>query len=206
MLLEIHPDNPNSRQISQAVSCLKKGGVIIYPTDTVYAFGCDINSKSAVEKICKLRGIKPEKANFSFICSDLSHLSEYAKQVSTPTFRVMKSVLPGPYTFILNASSIVPKLFKSKKKSVGIRVPDNRIAQALVEELGHPIMSASLKDEDELLEYTTDPYNIYERYKNQVEVVVDGGFGKNAPSTVIDCTGNDPEVIREGLGDVSGLF
>ena len=177
MLLEIHPENPNPRQISQAVECLKKGGVIIYPTDTVYAFGCDINSKNSVEKICKLRGIKPEKANFSFICSDLSHLSEYAKQVSTPTFRVMKSVLPGPYTFILNASAIVPKLFKSKKKSVGIRVPNNKIAKALVDELGHPIMSASLKDEDELVEYTTDPYNIHQRYQNQVDAVVDGGFG-----------------------------
>lgn len=206
MLLEIHPENPNTRQIAKAIECLKKGGVIIYPTDTVYAFGCDINSKNSVEQICKLRGIKPEKANFSFICSDLSHLSEYAKQVSTPTFRVMKSVLPGPYTFILNASSIVPKLFKSKKKSVGIRVPDNKIAQALVEQLGHPIMSASLKDEDELVEYTTDPYNIYKRYQNLVDVVIDGGFGNNAPSTVINCTGTDPELIREGLGDISVIF
>jgi len=206
MLLEIHPENPSPRQINQVVHHLRSGGVIIYPTDTVYAFGCDINSKNAVEKICSLRGMKPEKANFSFICSDLSHLSEYAKQVSTPTFRAMKSVLPGPYTFILNASAIVPKLFKSRKKSVGIRVPNSKIALALVEELGHPIMSASLKDEDELVEYTTDPYNIYQRYKNQVDVVIDGGFGNNAPSTVINCTGNDPELIREGLGDVTAIF
>lgn len=205
MLLEIHPDNPNPRQISQAVECLRKGGVIIYPTDTVYAFGCDINSKNAVEKICKLRGLKPDKANFSFICNDLSQLSEYAKQVSTPTFRVMKSVLPGPYTFILNASSLVPKLFKSKKKTVGIRVPDNNIANALIEELGNPIMSASLKDEDDLVEYTTDPYNIFDRYENKVDLVIDGGFGNNAPSTVIDCTGNEPIVLREGLGDITSL-
>lgn len=205
MLLEIHPENPNPRQISQAVECMKRGGVIIYPTDTVYAFGCDINSKNAVEKICQLRGIKPDKANFSFICADLSQLSEYAKQVSTPTFRVMKAALPGPFTFILNASSLVPKLFKSKKKTVGIRVPDSNIARALVEALGNPIMSASLKDEDELIEYTTDPYNIHERYEYQVDMVVDGGFGKNAPSTVLDCTSSDPIVLREGLGDVSDI-
>jgi len=203
MILEVHPVNPNSRYITQAVDFLKKGGVIIYPTDTVYAFGCDINSKNAVEKICQLRGIKPNRANFSFICNDLSQLSEYAKQVSTPTFRVMKNVLPGPYTFILNASSLVPKIFKSKKKTVGIRVPDNKISKALVEELGNPIMSASLKDEDELVEYTTDPQNIYNRYQHQVDLVIDGGFGNNAPSTVLDCTGNNPEVIRKGLGDIS---
>ena len=203
MILEVHPDNPNSRYITKAVDLLKKGGVIIYPTDTVYAFGCDINSKNAVEKICQLRGIKPNRANFSFICNDLSQLSEYAKQVSTPTFRVMKNVLPGPYTFILNASSLVPRIFKSKKKTVGIRVPDNKISKALVKELGNPIMSASLKDEDELVEYTTDPQNIYNRYQHQVDLVIDGGFGNNAPSTVLDCTGNNPEVIRKGLGDIS---
>ena len=202
MILEVHPDNPNSRYIAQAVKCLKQGGVIIYPTDTVYAFGCDINSKNAVEKICHLRGIRPNKANFSFICNDLSQLSEYVKQVSTPTFRVMKHAFPGPYTFILNASSLVPQIFKSKKKTVGIRIPDNKIAQALVEELGNPIMSASLKDEDELVEYTTDPKNIYNRYKHQVDLVLDGGFGNNAPSTVLNCTGNQPEVIRKGLGEI----
>jgi tRNA threonylcarbamoyl adenosine modification protein (Sua5/YciO/YrdC/YwlC family) len=202
MILEVHPDNPNSRYIAQAVKCLKQGGVIIYPTDTVYAFGCDINSKNAVEKICKLRNIKPSKANFSFICNDLSQLSEYAKQVSTPTFRVMKHVLPGPYTFILNASSLVPQIFKSKKKTVGIRVPNNKIAQALVEELGNPIMSASLKDEDEFVEYTTDPSNIYNRYQNQVDLILNGGYGNNAPSTVLNCVGDEPEVIRKGLGSV----
>ena len=206
MLLDVHPDNPNPRNIAKAIEVLKKGGVIIYPTDTVYAFGCDINSKNAVEKICQLRGIKPDQANFSFICNDLSQLSEYAKQVSTPTFRVMKSVLPGPFTFILNASALVPKLFKSKKKSVGIRVPDNAIAQSLVEQLGNPIMSASLKDEDEVIEYTTDPVSIYERYEGIVELVLAGGYGNNAPSTVVDCTSGDPVVIREGLGDLKGVI
>lgn len=202
MLLEIHPDNPNPRLIAQAVACLKKGGVVIYPTDTVYAFGCDITSKNSVEKICRLRNMKPEKANFSFICNDLSQLSEYAKQVSTPTFRLMKNCLPGPYTFILKASGQVPKIFKNKKKTIGIRVPQNKIAQALVEALGNPIMSASLKDEDSLLEYTTDPYSIHERYENLVDVVLDGGFGNNSPSTVVDCTEEHPEVIREGLGEI----
>ncbi len=200
MFLEIHPDNPNPRVIAQAVECLRKGGVIIYPTDTVYAFGCDINSKNSVEKICRLRGIKPEKANFSFICNDLSQLSEYAKQVSTPTFRLMKNCLPGPFTFILKASGQVPRIFKNKKKTIGIRVPQNNIAQALVEALGNPIMSASLKDEDELKEYTTDPFSIHERYENQVDMVLDGGFGNNHPSTVLDCTEDEPELIRQGLG------
>lgn len=200
MLLEVHPDNPNPRNIQQAVEHLRNGGVIIYPTDTVYAFGCDINSKNSVEKICRLRNMKPEKANFSIICKDLSELSEYAKQVSTPTFRLMKSCLPGPYTFILNASGQVPKIFKNKKKTIGIRVPENKIALALVEALGNPIVSASLKDEDQLVEYTTDPASIYERYDSQVELVIDGGFGNNQASTVIDCTENEPVIIREGLG------
>lgn len=205
MFLEVHPDNPNMRNIQKAVDFMKKGGVIIYPTDTVYAFGCDINSKKGFDRICQLRGIKPEKAKFSFICSDLSQLSEYAKQVTTPTFRVMKTALPGPYTFILNASNSVPKFFKSKKKTIGIRVPSNNISRCLVEALGNPIMSASLKDEDQLLEYTTDPSSIYERYEGQVACVLDGGFGNNAPSTVVDCTENEPVVIRAGLGSVEGF-
>lgn len=203
MFLEVHPDNPNPRAIAQAVDCLRKGGVIIYPTDTVYAFGCDINSKNSVEKICRLRNIKPEKANFSFICNDLSQLSEYAKQVSTPTFRLMKNCLPGPYTFILKASGQVPRIFKNKKKTIGIRVPKNNIAQALVKALGNPIMSASLKDEDELKEYTTDPLSIYDRYETRVDLVLNGGFGNNNPSTVLDCTENEPKLIRQGLGDIN---
>ena len=203
MFLEVHPDNPNPRAIARAVEFMRKGGVIIYPTDTVYAFGCDINSKNSVEKICRLRNIKPEKANFSFICNDLSQLSEYAKQVSTPTFRLMKNCLPGPYTFILKASGQVPRIFKNKKKTIGIRVPKNNIAQALVEALGNPIMSASLKDEDELKEYTTDPLSIHDRYEFRVDLVLDGGFGNNHPSTVLDCTENDPILIRQGLGVVN---
>lgn len=203
MFLEVHPDNPNPRAIAQAVEFMRKGGVIIYPTDTVYAFGCDINSKNSVEKICRLRNIKPEKANFSFICNDLSQLSEYAKQVSTPTFRLMKNCLPGPYTFILKASGQVPRIFKNKKKTIGIRVPKNNIAQALVEALGNPIMSASLKDEDELKEYTTDPLSIHDRYEFRVDLVLDGGFGNNHPSTILDCTENDPKLIRQGLGVVN---
>ena len=203
MFLEVHPDNPNPRAIAQAVDYLRKGGVIIYPTDTVYAFGCDINSKNSVEKICRLRNIKPEKANFSFICNDLSQLSEYAKQVSTPTFRLMKNCLPGPYTFILKASGQVPRIFKNKKKTIGIRVPKNNIAQALVKALGNPIMSASLKDEDELKEYTTDPLSIYDRYEARVDIVLNGGFGNNNPSTVLDCTENEPKLIRQGLGDIN---
>ena len=203
MFLEVHPDNPNPRAIAQAVEFMRKGGVIIYPTDTVYAFGCDINSKNSVEKICRLRNIKPEKANFSFICNDLSQLSEYAKQVSTPTFRLMKNCLPGPYTFILKASGQVPRIFKNKKKTIGIRVPKNNIAQALVKALGNPIMSASLKDEDELKEYSTDPLSIHDRYESRVDLVLDGGFGNNHPSTVLDCTENDPILIRQGLGVVN---
>lgn len=206
MLLEVHPDNPNARNIAKAVDVLKRGGVIIYPTDTVYAFACDINSKKGYEKICQLRGLKPEKANFSLICNDISQLSDYAKQISTPTFRVIKSCLPGPFTFILNASNLVPKFFKSKKKTVGIRIPDNNVAIQLVEMLGNPLMSASLKDEDELVEYTTDPYSIHERYEYQVELILDGGFGNNSPSTVLDCTGDEPELLRQGLGDVTGVF
>lgn len=206
MLLEIHPDNPNSRNIAIAVACLKKGGVIVYPTDTVYAFACDINYKNAVEKICSLKGIKPEKANFSIVCKDLSELSEYAKQVSNPVFRLMKKALPGPYTFILNASQKVPVIFKNNKKTIGIRVPQNKIALALVEALGNPIMTASLKDEDDIIEYTTDPELIHERMENKVDIVINGGYGNNHPSTVIDCTNDEPEVIREGLGTLEGLF
>ena len=202
MLIEVHPENPTPRNIQKIVDCLKRGGVIIYPTDTVYAFGCDIHSKNAVEKICALRGIKPEKANFSFICSDLSQLSEYAKQVNTPVFRIMKNAFPGPYTFILKASGMVPKVFKNKKKTIGIRVPENKIAQAIVEALGNPLMSASIKDDDEFAEYITDPTLMDERFGNRVDLVVDGGFGKNEPSTVIDCSEGEPEVIREGIGSL----
>lgn len=205
MLIKIHPENPDQRNLTQVINVLKKGGVIIYPTDTVYAFACDINSKSAVEKICQLRGIKPEKANFSIVCKDLSELTDFAKQLDNSIFRLMKKVLPGPYTFILNASKKSPGIFRKSKKTIGIRIPNNKIALAIVELLGNPIMTASLKDNDEVIEYTTDPELIHENTKKGVDLVINGGFGKNAPSTIIDCSSGEPEVIREGLGSIDDL-
>jgi tRNA threonylcarbamoyl adenosine modification protein (Sua5/YciO/YrdC/YwlC family) len=206
MLIKIYPENPNPKAIEQAVEVLRKGGLIIYPTDTVYGLGCDITNQKAIERICHLRGIKPDKANFSFICSDLRHISDYIKPIDTTTFRVLKKALPGPYTFILNANNNVPKLLSSKKKTVGIRVPDNAIAQEIVRQLGNPIISASIKDDDELIEYSTDPELIHEKYEDTVDLVIDGGYGDNEPSTVIDCTSGDFEVIREGKGSLEDLF
>ncbi|MBG6235959.1 tRNA threonylcarbamoyl adenosine modification protein (Sua5/YciO/YrdC/YwlC family) [Pedobacter sp. CAN_A7] len=206
MLIKIYPENPNPKAIQQAVDVLKKGGLIIYPTDTVYGLGCDITNQRAIEKICVIRGVKPDKANFSFICSDLSNISDYIKPIDTITFRVLKKALPGPYTFILNANGQVPKLLSSKKKTVGIRVPDNSIAQEIVRQLGNPILSASIKDEDELLEYSTDPELIHEKYEDRVDLIIDGGYGGNEASTVIDCTTGEFEVIREGKGSLEDLF
>lgn len=203
MLIKIYPENPNPKAISQAVEILKKGGLIIYPTDTIYGLGCDITNQKAIEKICRLRGIKPEKANFSFICSDLRHISDYIKPIDTTVFRILKKVLPGPYTFIFNANNNVPKLLSSNKKTVGIRVPDNDIARAIVAELGNPIISTSIKDDDELIEYSTDPELIYEKYQDQVDVVIDGGYGDNEASTVVDCTSGAFIVLREGKGDIT---
>jgi tRNA threonylcarbamoyl adenosine modification protein (Sua5/YciO/YrdC/YwlC family) len=200
MLIKIYPENPNQRHIMQVVDCLKKGGIIIYPTDTVYGMGCDIFQHKAVERIAQIKGIKAEKANFSFICYDLSHLSDFTKQISNPVFKLMKRTLPGPFTYILNANNNVPKLFESKKKTVGIRVPDNSIAREIVNILGNPIMSTSIKDVDNLIEYTTDPELIYERYRDIVDIVIDGGYGGIEPSTVVDCTKDDFEVIRLGKG------
>jgi tRNA threonylcarbamoyl adenosine modification protein (Sua5/YciO/YrdC/YwlC family) len=200
MLLVIHPDNPDKRKIAEVIKVLKKGGVIIYPTDTVYSMACDLNNRKAVERMAQIKGVKLEKANFSLICYDLSDISDYTVQFSNPIYKIMKRALPGPYTFILNANNSVPKLFKSKKKTIGIRVPDNNIARILVEELGNPLLSTSVLDDDEILEYITDPELIHEKYKNRLDVVIDGGFGKNEASTIIDCTGNEPEIIREGLG------
>ncbi|MCX6181834.1 MAG: L-threonylcarbamoyladenylate synthase [Bacteroidetes bacterium] len=202
MLLNIHPDNPQEKHIQTIVDCLKSGGVIIYPTDTIYAFGCDIMNKNAVEKICQLRDMKPEKANFSFVCHDLSQLSKYANHIDTTTFRLMKKALPGPFTFILEASGEVPKIFKVKKKTIGIRVPDNNICSQITAMLGNPIMSASLKADDEILEYLTDPELIYEKYEKLVKIVINGGYGHNEPSTVVDCSQGAPEVIREGIGNI----
>jgi tRNA threonylcarbamoyl adenosine modification protein (Sua5/YciO/YrdC/YwlC family) len=202
MLIKIYPDNPNPKAIAQAVEVLKKGGLIIYPTDTVYGLGCDITNPKAIEKICRIRGIKPEKANFSFICSDLRHISDFIKPIDTSIFRVLKKALPGPFTFIFNANNNVPKLLSSNKKTVGIRVPDNNIARAIVQELGNPILSTSIKDDDELIEYATDPELIHEKYQDLVDLVIDGGYGDNEPSTVVDCTNGDFEVIREGKGNI----
>ena len=202
MLLKVHPDNPAPRHIKMIVDCLNSGGVIIYPTDTVYGFACDMKNIKAVERICQIKGIKPEKANLSFIFYDLSHLSDYTMQIDNNTFKLLKKSLPGPFTFILNANSKIPKLFKSKKKTIGIRIPDSNIAREIVKELDNPIVSTSVYDPDEIVEYTTDPELIYERYKKQVDMVIDGGFGHNVPSTIVDCTLGEPVVIRQGMGEL----
>jgi len=199
--IKIYEENPNPKQIAKVVQVLQKGGLVIYPTDTVYGLGCDITNSRALEKIARIKGIKLAKANWSFICADLSNLSDYVRQIDTATFKILKRALPGPYTFILPGSNSLPKDFK-KKKTVGIRIPDNTIAQALVRELGNPIVSTSIYDEDELLEYTTDPELIYEKWRNLVDVVIDGGYGDNVASTVIDLSEGEPEIIREGKGSV----
>jgi len=190
------------RKIQHVVDCLRKGGIVIYPTDTVYAMGCDINSKKALERICKLKGIKPEKSNLSIICSDLSQLSEYTIQLDNSMFRTMKKALPGAYTFILKANNTVPKLFKNNKRTIGVRVPDNNIVQAIVAELGNPILTTSLKTNDDIIEYPTDPIDIHDEYEKIVDMIVDGGMGGLTGSTVVNWTGNEPEIVREGLGDV----
>ena len=199
--IKIYPDNPNPKEINRVVSILRKGGLVIYPTDTVYGLGCDITNTRALERIARLKGIKLEKANWSFVCADLSNLSDYVRQIDTPTFKILKRALPGPYTFILPGNNNLPKDFK-KKKTVGIRIPDNSIARALVTGLGNPIVSTSIHDEDELLEYTTDPELIFEKWENLVDVVIDGGYGDNVASTVIDLSDGEPQVIREGKGSL----
>ncbi|MDF1570228.1 MAG: L-threonylcarbamoyladenylate synthase [Bacteroidales bacterium] len=202
MMVKLYERNPDPNVIREVVDILEKGGVIIYPTDTVYGLGCDITKARAVERVARIKGIKPEKADFAFICSDLSHLSDYARQVDNNTFKLMKSYLPGPYTFILNASSNVPKILKQNKKTVGIRIPDNNIILEIVRQLGRPILTTSLKEDDEILEYNTDPEIIHETYKDQVDLVIDGGYGGIIPSTILDCTSDEPQLIREGLGAV----
>ncbi|MFD0975897.1 L-threonylcarbamoyladenylate synthase [Salinimicrobium gaetbulicola] len=203
-LIRIYEENPNPKQIQRIVDALRDGAVIIYPTDTVYGLGCDITNTAALEKIAHLRGVKLEKANFSFICEDLSNLSDYVRQIDTQTFKILKRCLPGPYTFILPGNNNLPSVFK-KKKTVGIRVPDNNISKALVAGLGNPIISTSIRDEDEVIEYTTDPELILEKWDKLVDFVIDGGYGDNIPSTVIDLTSSEPEVIREGKGSVDIL-
>jgi len=199
--IKIYEENPNPKEIKKVVDVLRKGGLVIYPTDTVYGLGCDITNTRALEKIARIKGIKLNKANWSFICADLSNLSDYVRQIDTATFKVLKRALPGPYTFILPGNSNLPKAFK-KKKTVGIRVPDNSIAKAMVEELGNPIVSTSIRDEDELLEYTTDPSLIFEKWNKLVDIVIDGGYGDNKASTVVDLSGYEPKVIREGKGSL----
>ncbi len=198
-LIKIYPENPNPKAIKKVVDVLRSGGLIIYPTDTVYGLGCDITNTRALEKIARIKGVKLEKANFSFICEDLSNLSDYVKQIDTATFKILKRALPGPYTFILPGSKRLPSVFK-KKKTVGIRVPDNSIAREIVRELGNPIVSTSIHDEDEIIEYTTDPELIYEKWNNLVDLVINGGYGGNEPSTIVDFSEGEPIVVREGKG------
>ena len=202
MLLKLYEKSPDQKVVQKVVDLLRVGGVIIYPTDTVYGMGCDITKARAVERVARIKGIKPEKARFSFLCSDLSHLSDFARHVDNDTFKLMKSSLPGPYTFILNASNQVPKSVKHNRKTVGIRIPDNNIILEIIRQLGHPILTTSLKKDDQILEYPTDPELIAEEYGDLVDAVIDGGYGGIIPSTVIDCSGDEPVVIRVGLGEL----
>ncbi|MCL2290483.1 MAG: L-threonylcarbamoyladenylate synthase [Bacteroidetes bacterium] len=205
MFLKIYPQNPNPKAVQQVADCLRAGGIVIFPTDTIYGMGCDIYKPKAVEKIISIMGDKKKKDALSFICHDLSQLSDFTTPIENQIFKAMKRALPGPYTFILNANNHVPKMVHGAKKTVGIRVPDNDIIRAIIEELGHPVFSTSIKDDDEIVEYTTDPELIYEKYGHLVDIVVDGGYGDNVPSTIVDCTSGSIEVIREGKGD-SGIF
>ena len=202
-LIKLYPENPEEKKIRHIVDVLRNGGLVIYPTDTVYGIGCDIFNSRALDRLKMLKGIKGKDLNLSFICYDLSQLSEYARHVETPVFKLMKKCFPGPYTFILESSSKVPKILNAKKKAVGIRVPDNNIPRDLVKILGNPIITTSIHDEDEIVEYSTDPSLIYEEFEGLVDVIIDGGPGGNQPSTVIDCTGAAPVVIRQGMGDIA---
>ncbi|AKA36450.1 L-threonylcarbamoyladenylate synthase [Flagellimonas lutaonensis] len=202
--IKIYEENPNPKEIKRVVEVLRRGGLVIYPTDTVYGLGCDITNSKALERIARIKGVKLAKANWSFICADLSNLSDYVRQIDNATFKLLKRALPGPYTFILPGNNNLPKDFK-KKKTVGIRVPDNNIARTLVEQLGNPIVSTSIRDEDDVIEYTTDPELIYEKWQNLVDVVIDGGYGDNVASTVIDLSEGEPTVLREGKGSLDIL-
>ncbi|MBE15773.1 MAG: L-threonylcarbamoyladenylate synthase [Dokdonia sp.] len=201
VLIKLYEENPNPKEVRRVVDIIRDGGLVIYPSDTVYALGCDITNNRALEKLAQIKGVKLEKANFSFVCEDLSNLSDYVKQIDTRTFKILKRALPGPYTFILPGNNNLPTVFK-KKKEVGIRVPDNEITRSIVRELGNPIVSTSIYDEDEVIEYMTDPELIFEKWQNLVDVVVDGGYGDNVASTVIDLTANEPVLIREGKGSL----
>jgi tRNA threonylcarbamoyl adenosine modification protein (Sua5/YciO/YrdC/YwlC family) len=200
MLIKIYPENPNPRDVRTVIECLRDGGVIIYPTDTVYSMGCDIYKPKAVERVAAIKGVKAEKADFSIICNDLSHISDYTKPFNTEIYKLMKKALPGPFTFILQANNNVPRIFQNRKKTIGIRVPDNSITRQIVEELGNPVISTSIYDEDEIIEYTTDPELIHEKYINMVDIVIDGGYGGNLASTVVNCIGDEIELVRQGKG------
>jgi tRNA threonylcarbamoyl adenosine modification protein (Sua5/YciO/YrdC/YwlC family) len=200
MLIRIYNDNPNNKHIRQIVELLENGGIIIYPTDTVYAMGCDISATKSIEKIARFKGLNPKNPELSLIFHDMSQLSEYTVIRDNTLFKLLKRNLPGPFTFIVQANSQIPKLFRNKKKTVGIRIPDNNIVLEIVRELGRPIITTSIHDQDEVLEYTTDPELIYEKYQDFADAVIDGGYGNNEASTVVDCTGSEPEVVRQGLG------
>jgi tRNA threonylcarbamoyl adenosine modification protein (Sua5/YciO/YrdC/YwlC family) len=201
-LIKIHPINPEMRKINRVVEVLRNGGIIIYPTDTIYGIGCDLMNRKSVERLCWIMDIKPNKLDLSFICNDLSQISEFVKRVDTPVFKLLKSSLPGPFTFILESSSKVPKILDVNKKTVGIRIPDHNIPRTLVAELGNPVITSSIKDDDHIKEYTTEPEEIYEDFKNKVDVVIDGGASGNVPSTVVDCTGEELIIVRQGLGKI----
>jgi len=203
MLIKLYKENPSEKHIRTIVECLRDGGIIIYPTDTVYTFGCDIYKQKAIEKIARLKGVDPKKNNFTIVCKDLSSLSDYTKPISNPTFKMMRRCLPGPFTFILEANNKVPKLFQHKKKTVGIRIPNNSIVQHIIDELGNPILSTSLHHQDHILDYITDPELIHEEYGNEVDIVIDGGYGGNIASTIVDCSKGENIIVREGLGDLS---
>ncbi len=202
MLIRLYDENPNPRDLLKIVEILQDGGVIIFPTDTIYGIGCDITKPKAIERVARIKNVKPEKAALSFIFYDLSNISDYCKPISNSIFKLMKKNLPGPFTFILNANSNIPKLFRSTKRSIGIRIPDNNIIREIVKELGNPILSTSVKDDDTILEYTTDPELIHEKFGELVDLVIDGGFGGNIPSTIVDCIGNDPVITRQGKGEL----
>ncbi|MAJ50313.1 MAG: threonylcarbamoyl-AMP synthase [Flammeovirgaceae bacterium] len=206
LFIRLYEENPDPRKITQIVNVLRDGGLIIYPSDTIYGLGCDMFNQKAVDKVRSIKNGNDKKMNLAFICYDLSHLSVYAKNVSTPVFKLMKKLLPGPYTFILNASSKVPKILKVRKKKVGIRIPNNRIPREIVKELGHPIVTTSLHDDDKIIEYVTDPELIYQQYKNQVDLIIDGGYGDNQASTVLDYSGKELKIVREGKGEINNFL
>ncbi len=205
-LVKIHAQNPEGRKINHVVDTLKRGGIIIYPTDTIYGIGCDLMNRKSIERLCQIMNIKPQKLDLSFICNDLSHISEYVRKIDTPVFKILKKALPGPYTFILESSSKVPRILDVNKKTVGIRIPSHNIPLAIVSLLGNPLITSSIKDDDVIKEYTTDPEEIYEDFKHKVDIVIDGGPGGNVPSTVVDCTGDEIVLIRQGLGEVDSFL